>query len=178
MKFRLLLCLLVTCLAVCGTLSGQSKHSHPSEQSSFSAEEASVKKPVTIPPDVWAILVKDDMVKKMAENEDPPVEKIPSSWFSASTIHLSKANLIDYVVMAEPPLAGGNVVTFWVFRDTGHGHDLVMTAPMHDLNVKNTRHNGYRDIELDAMTAVTLSTVLCRFDGKQYKEYKSKQKDL
>lgn len=169
---------LFACLMMCSLLFAQNKNSHSTEQLAFSAEDSAVKKPVAIPADVMAILAKDEMVKNELENENLPVDKIPAEWFSASAVHLSKANLTDYVVMAEPPLAGGNVVTFWVFRDTGHGHDLVLTAPEHDLIVKKTRSNGYRDIELDAMTAVTISTVLCRFDGKQYKEYKSKQKNL
>lgn len=80
--------------------------------------------------------------------------------------------------MAKGPLAGGNVVTCWVFRDTAHGHELVMTAPMHGLAVKSTRWKGYRDIELTSMSAAKISTVLCQFDGKQYKEFKSKVEDI
>lgn len=174
MKF----CVFLFFLIICCALSGQSKRSHSGSQSSFSAEDAAVTKPAAIPKDILAILAKDKMVLVELENESLPAEKMPLSWFSASAIHLSKANLTDYVVVAEPPIAGGNVVTFWVFRDTGHGHDLVLTAPMHDLNVKNTRHNGYRDVELDSMSAVKISTVWCRFDGKQYKELKSKVEDI
>jgi hypothetical protein len=165
-------------LVICSALAAQSKRSHSSEQLSFSAEDDSVKKPVAIPPDVWAILMKDDLVKSVAENQEPPAEKIPASWFSASAIHLSNSPKTDFVVVAEPPLAGGNVTIFWVFRDTGHGHELVMMAPMHGLEVKSTRWKSYRDIELTSMSAVKISTVLCRFDGRQYKEYKSKIEDI
>ena len=166
------------CLVMCGASVAQSKHPHFSEQLTFSAEDDTVKKPVAIPQNVLATLVKDEMVSRELENENLPAEKIPLSWFSASAIHLSNSRRTDFVVMARGPLAGGNVVVFWVFRGTPHGHELVLTAPMHDLIVKNTRRNGYRDVELLSANAVTVSTVLCRFDGKQYKEYKSKAEDI
>jgi hypothetical protein len=173
MKWSVVLFILLACGAT-----AQSKHSHVPEQLAFTAEDDAVKKPAAIPQDVVAILVKDEMVSRELENENLPAEKIPLSWFSASAIHLSNSRKTDFVVMARGPLAGGNVVVFWVFRGNPHGHELVLTAPMHDLIVKNTRWNGYRDIELLSATAVTVSTVLCRFDGKQYKEYKSKLEDI
>jgi len=169
---------ILLCLVMCGASIAQSKHLHFTEQLAFSAEDDAVKKPVAIPQDVLAILVKDKMVSRELENENLPAEKIPLSWFSASAIHLSNSNKTDFVVMARGPLAGGNVVTFWVFRGTPHGHELVLTAPMHDLIVKNTRWNGYRDVEFASMSAAKISTVLCRFDGKQYKEYKSKLENI
>lgn len=163
---------------MCGALTAQNTRFHSLEQSVFSAEDDAVKKPVAIPDDVLAILVKDEMVSRALEDENLAAEKIPLSWFSASTIHLSKSRETDFVVMARGPLAGGNVVTFWVFRGTPHGHELVLAAPMHDLIVKNTRWNGYRDVELASMSAVKISTVLCRFDGKRYVKYKSKTEDI
>jgi hypothetical protein len=166
------------CLVMCGVSSAQNKHSHSSEQLAFSAEDDAVKTPVAIPPDVLAILVKDELVSRELENESLSAEKIPLSWFSASAIHLSNSRKADFVVMARGPRAGGNVVTFWVFRSTSQGHEVVLTAPMHNLIVKNTRWKGYRDIELASMSAAKVSTVLCRFDGKQYKEYKSNLEDI
>jgi hypothetical protein len=165
-------------LVMSSALTAQSKRSHSSEQLAFSAEEDTVKKPVAIPQDVLAILATDEMVRNELENESLPTEKIPASWFAASAIHLSNSRETDFVVMARGPLAGGNVVTFWVFRGTPHGHELIMTAPMHDLIVKNTHWKGYRDIELLSASAVKISTVLCRFDGRKYKEYKSKLEDI
>jgi hypothetical protein len=169
---------LFVCLMACDALTAQSARVQSPEQSLFSAEDTAVKKPVAIPEDVLAILVKDELVRGALENENLPAEKLPLTWFSASTIHLSKPSQKDLIVMAEGPLAGGNVVTFWVFHRTAHGHELVLMAPAHDLAVKNSRWNGYRDIELTFMSAVRISIVLCRFDGKQYAKYKSKTEDI
>jgi hypothetical protein len=165
-------------LLMCSIFTAQSSHSHPAEQTVFSAEDAEVRRPVTVPVDVLAILGKDEMVSHTLENENLPAAKLPSTWFSASTIHLSKPSQKDLVVMAKGPLAGGNVVMFWIFRRTTHGHELVLMAPAHDLAVKNSRWNGYRDIALSSMSARRISTVLCRFDGRQYTKYKSKTEDI
>ncbi|HEX7284776.1 MAG TPA: hypothetical protein VF532_01260 [Candidatus Angelobacter sp.] len=151
---------------------------YPLQQLHFSAEDRSVNKPVTIPPDVLAMLKKDEMVGNVLESENTPVEKIPLEWFSAAEIHLSNARHSDLLVMATGPLAGGNVVTFWVFRATTHGYELALTAPAHDLILMNTRWKGYRDIELVALTAVQYTSVLCRFDGERYKKYKVRSRPI
>ena len=166
------------CLAMCGASFAQSKHSHSPEQLAFSAEDDAVKKPIAVPRDILAMLTKDKMVLRELENENLAPDKMPLSWFSASAVHLNNSNKTDFIVMARGPLAGGNVVTFWVFRGTAHGDELVLTAPTHNLIVKNARWNGYRDIELASMSAVKVSTVVCRFDGHRYKEYKSKLEDI
>jgi len=152
--------------------------SHYREQLHFSAEGTSVRRPVPIPEDVLAILRKDDDVHDGLEHEGIAAEQIPSSWFSASAIHLNNANQVDLVVMGQGPLRGANVITFWVFRSTSHGHELVLNAPAHDLIVANTRWKGYREIELVSMTARQISTVLLRFDGKGYKEFKASSEHI
>jgi hypothetical protein len=57
---------------------------------------------------------------------------------------------------------------FWAFRPTVSGHELIFTGGGHDLRVKTSRTNGYRDIETLAVTMQKASTVLYRFDGKKY----------
>ena len=174
MNFTRLKVALFTFVVMCAAPSAESKGSHPPEQSAFSAEDDAVKNPVPVPRGVLDILRTDEMVRNRLEDENIPGEKIPLSWFSASTIHLSNSREADLVVMARGPLAGGNVVTFWVFRATARGHVLVLTAPAHNLIVRKGSWKGYRDIELASMTAVEVSTVLCRFDGERYVGYKTK----
>jgi hypothetical protein len=150
----------------------------PHPQLHFSAEDEGVNHPVAIPPDVLAILKKDEMVGSAMDHEQISAEKVPLNWFSASDIHLGNSRKADLVVMAVGPLRGGNVTTFWVFRSTAHGYALVLTAPAHDLIVKSTRWNGFRDIELTSMSAVQINSVLCRFDGKKYTGYKTKSEQI
>jgi len=53
-----------------------------------------------------------------------------------------------------------------------------MTARAHDLAIKKTRQNGYHDIELISMSAVKISRVSFRFDGRKYESYRSSLKPI
>jgi hypothetical protein len=165
-------------LVMWGILLAESKTSHRAEQLHFSAESSAVKYPVAISEDMMAILRKDEMVRNVAENENIRAEKIPVSWFSASAIHLNGPLEMDFVVMAGDALGGGNTSTFWVFRAIGRRYELILTAPAHDLTIRNTRWKGYRDIELTSMSAVRISHVLCRFDGERYSKYKIRSEEI
>jgi hypothetical protein len=155
-------------LMICGSGVAEGKHHHPSEQTQFSAEDDSVHKPAEIPQDVMTILKKDKWVDNILEDENMAPDKLPSSWFSASAIHLGSAKKLDFVVVGEPPLLGANTATFWVFLASSRGYELALKIPAHDLQIKNTRRNGYRDIEASAESAVTFYSALFRFDGKGY----------
>jgi hypothetical protein len=140
---------------------------HP-EQTHFTAEDAAVKLPVTIPPEVMAQLARDSLVRNEMENADPPQKQPPASWFSASVVHLAGQGEKDLVVQAVGQLAGANVDVFWVFRMLPGGPQLVLNGPAHDLIVRRTRWKGLRVIELDSMTAIKLNTIVLRFDGARY----------
>ncbi len=147
------------------------KHSRGERELRFSAEHQAVGKPVHIPEDVAAILRKDELVRTAAEHEG--ADSAPISWFSAFLVHLSASRRPDLLVIAEGPLMGSNVTTFWVFRGNKHGHRLVLTAPAHDLILKKSYSNRHRDIELVSLTAVQISRVLLRYDGQTYQPYRS-----
>jgi hypothetical protein len=154
----------------------RSSEQRSSEQTHFSAEDDRVEKPVAIP--VLTVLSQDNMVRAELENENIPAEKLPQSWFAASAIHLTHSGEIDLIVVSVGPVRGANVTMFWVFRSTPHGHELVLTAGAHDLQVKSTFWKGYRDIELLSVTMQKLNTVLYKFNGKRYVRYKDKVEDI
>jgi len=170
--------ILLVSIFVFGSCYARSQHPKPSEQLHFSAEDPSVLHPVSIPDDVMAMLREDEMVRTNLEDEESPPEKLPSSWFSASAVHLSGGKSADLVVVANQPLAGANVTTFWVFRSTSSGHELVLTAPAHDLIIKSSRSKEYRDIELMSATAVNVTSIVLRFDGNRYFEYRAKTEPI
>ena len=66
------------------------------------------------------------------------------------------------------------MIAFWVFRSTPHGHERVMMAHEHDLIVKRVWWKGYREIELMSSSAVEWSSVLLRWNGKEYVAYREK----
>jgi hypothetical protein len=164
---------LLVALTFCGAGTSEGKDSHSSEQLQFSAADAGVDRPVPMPQGVWNVLRTDELVRDTLKGEDISPEKIPLSWFSVSAIHLSSSKKVDFVVMGEGPLRGANVIPFWVFCATARGYAMVLTAPAFELDVKNTRWKGHRDIELSSLTAVQMSTVSLRFDGERYVEYRS-----
>jgi hypothetical protein len=169
---------LLVFLAILSARVAEAKSPQRSEQTAFNAEDDSVKRPVAIPQDVLAALSRDKLVKDVLENENIPAEKIPASWFSASTIHLRDAREADLIVMAVGPLRGANVTMFWIFRAAATGHELLFTGEGHDLTVKNARLNGYREIETSAVIMQKLSTVSYRFEGKQYARYKDTLEEI
>lgn len=166
---------LLTVLITCNPATA---YAQPSEQHHFSAEETGVRKPVPIPEAVMAILRESEGVRGALEDKNMSATEIPPSWFSASAIHLNRPEQVDLVVMGVGPLRGANVTTFWVFSAAARGYELVLMAPAHDLIVTKTRWKGHRDIELISMTAVDISTVVVRFDGERYKEYKARTEHI
>jgi hypothetical protein len=97
---------------------------------------------------------------------------------SASEVHLAGPSEKDIVVMAVGSLRGANITRFWVFRPTDRRFEMLLDARVHDLIVKKSRSNGYRDIELLSATAVTVSTVIVRFDGTKYQTYKTRSETI
>lgn len=148
------------------------------EQRHFSAEDEGVKHPTAIPDEVLAILAKDDMVRDQLEHESIAMVLPPQSWFSASQIHLHETGENDLIVVAEGPLVGANVDTFWVFIHTSQGFKLALTIPAHDLAVLSRRSHGYRNIAASAENCCTITNAYFRFNGKEYERYSSKTEDI
>src|SRR5713226_4205912 len=119
------LCLsaLLIALAV-GEASAQASRRSQKEQSHFGAEVA-IKKVTEIPTDVLSIL-REVKRNQTCLRDGESSTNITSSWFVGSRIHLNGDGDADLVVTARNEcLLGANVVPFWVFRKTNHGHELV-----------------------------------------------------
>jgi hypothetical protein len=158
------------CAFCCAALAGsQTNPPLQHEQREFSAEDAAVNHPVALPADVEELLTRDERVRAVIENALPEIKRFPTRWFSASIVHLAGAREADLVVEGQGKLRGANVITFWVFRPTPRGHELILTAPAHDLIVEKKIQNGYKKLELVDMTAVIVHTAHWAFDGTQYK---------
>jgi hypothetical protein len=150
---------------------------HP-EQTHFTVEDAAVKLPVTIPPEVMAQLARDSLVRNEMENADPPQKQPPASWFSASVVHLAGQGEKDLVVEAEDQLAGGNLSMFWVFVPVEQEYKLAFTCPAHDLEIKRNRTKRYRDIEVLGATSSIVVIGLFRWDGTQYTKVREESHEI
>jgi len=167
---RLCLAALMIALAIVETSAQRTRRSQK-EQSDFGAEVA-IRKAVEIPIDVLSILREDKRNQTCLKDGESPMS-ITSSWFVGSRIHLHGNGDADLVVAAKNPcLFGANLVPFWVFRNTPHGHELVLNVSALSLDVLNTKTNNYRDIRTARATARSVRTVIFRFDGKEYRAKK------
>jgi hypothetical protein len=161
------------------------------EQTVFGAEalpgEALVKKPVEIPNGVLQIL-RDNLYRgtinciKNVNGLEP--QQVPASWFMASEIHLDGAGEIDLIVrpgdlMQSPSpnrwLFGAHAVPFWIVGNTGGKYELLLNTVADGLRVLDSRTNGYRDIEIGSLTAVSLTTLTLKFDGHHYQLSETKR---
>lgn len=146
----------------------QSKPGAAAEQSHFSAEDEEVRRAIEVPAPALDILRRDPRVAEAIKGQGIDAANIPKSWFLASEVHLAGPEERDVVVVGVGRLAGANVTTFWVFRPRLHGFELLLKASAHDLAIRSTRTNGYRDIETLVATAVQSSRTVFRFDGNRY----------
>jgi hypothetical protein len=153
----------------CGVGAMSQDKASPSEQRQFSAEDESVKQPISIPPDAWSILKKDSNVLEVLAGQNLQADQLPVSWFAASEVHLDGPNERDLVVIGKGMLQGANATTFWIFVRRPQGLKLVLTLPAHDLSIEPSRTNGYRNIQATMMTAGRVSTAALRFDGEEYR---------
>jgi hypothetical protein len=169
------LLLLVTCT---GGQNTRKSNSIAAEQSHFSAESETVDRPANVTEGVLQVLRTDADVRNVLKAENLRPDQLPSSWFSASEIHLNGPSEIDLIVVAGGRLIGANVTTFWVLRPTAEGYKCVLTVAAHDLTVKSSRSNRLRDIRVEKATAVDLVSTLYRFNGKQYEVFETKTKPI
>ncbi|MGD0522244.1 MAG: hypothetical protein ABSA48_13375 [Terracidiphilus sp.] len=140
-----------------------------SEQRIFSAEDENVKSPVDLTKGALDVLAREKYVSEILKNQDMPPEKLPSSWFMASAIHLGGRNEVDLIVLGKCPLCGANVVPFWVLRPKGDGFETILFTGALSITVQSRRSNGYRQIETASVTMQKARIYRWRFDGVQYR---------
>jgi hypothetical protein len=167
--------LIISCLQL---LVAQSTGGPGHEQTHFSAEDGSVTHPIVLPGAALRLIKEDPSVAEALKSQAPATTQVPGGWLMASDVHLAGTGENDIVVVAAGLLRGANVTTFWVLRPADRGYELLLTAPAHDLVIKRTRSKGYKDIELLSATAVEVSTVSLRFDGRWYQVHARSSKPI
>lgn len=179
----LISCLISTSVDLTSREKGEQK-----EQSSFSVEQdiVPIEKPSHLPQEALQVLAEEAGVASCLENEGLSSDKLPSSWFIVSEIHLDGPNEVDLAVLpnlaSEPqhhpgPAAcflGANTGQFWIIRKTPSGYRLVLSLFTHGLTVLGSRSNLLRDIEAVTISLHGATTSLFKFNGKQYKLYSEK----
>lgn len=157
-------------------------HQQP-EQTSFAAEavpgKALIWKPVKIPGDALQVLRRSLSRGSLhcLKIQGITPEQVPASWFVASVIHLNGSKETDIIAqpsdLAEGPspnrcLFGAHAVPFWVLRNASGRYALLLSVYADGLEVLDSRTNGYRDIRILSLTAVTRTTLLFKFARNRY----------
>jgi hypothetical protein len=175
-RSRLSRCSLVaTFLLVSASLSSQGV-----EQTSFSAEESSVRRPVRLPNAVLELLRSHESVSECLAQREVSDEQL-RSWFAASTIKLNDDSYRDYVVVPtrrENCLTGANIMPFWVIAGSKDGPKLVLQVNVHDLRILRTSHGELRDIHLISLTASDVSESYLHFKDGKYQLAQSSVKPI
>jgi hypothetical protein len=164
--------------------SQRSENTRQREQRHFSTEQQIVPldKPVAVSEDVARALRDDDILVRASRSclkAGETARDIPSSWFVASEVHLDGPDETDLVVLPQKQcMNGANVGPFWLVRRSATAPRILLSTGGHDLEIIDSRRNGYRDIRSSAFTATMVSTTIFRYDGETYKPYKGKTEPI
>lgn len=140
----------------------------PDEQTTFSAEDTRVTRPVPIPRAVLHLLGRDPDVRDALASEGSRLSEPPREWLVASEVHTCESER-TLIVVARGILAGANVTTYWLFRQRSDRFERILKVYGHTLSLGKGRSMGCRDVITWTATAVDSSEALFRFDGRQYR---------
>jgi hypothetical protein len=146
----------------------------PQEQSTFTAENDQMDRPIKVPENVLQILGGDGHVANAMKTAGVGGSRPPADWFSASEIHLANQGELDIIVIGASRMRGANINPFWLFRKIQGGYQLVLTTAAHELAVLDTKSDGFRDVRVYTMTADTVVTTTFKFNGRNYQRSDSK----
>jgi hypothetical protein len=139
------------------------------EQIHFSVEDK-LERPIALPEVVVDLLMNDEIVVRSQScmKKIATLSQIPSSLFLASEVHLDGTDQSDFVILGTSCLLGANIAPFWIVRKNPDGFRIILSWVSHDLDILPTMTHGYHDVRLSSLTAKTVSTVICKFDGQKY----------
>ena len=149
------------------------------EQTEFSMEQelVPVTRPTNLSDAALQALGRDSAVSSCLGVEKSSRDLPPASWFIASEIHLARADETDLIVlpvsrpaaeMKPAPNAcffGPYTTKWWILRKVNEGYQVILTVDAHDIGLKQTRSNGYRDIEAGISTMQGTTVTVYKFDG-------------
>jgi hypothetical protein len=130
-------------------------------------EHPPVEHPAPLPDEILKALRADTRLTGCLQTDN--VTEAPASWFSASEIHLHANDQVDFVVLpVNQCLFGASVAPVWVFGKTANGYDLIMKTDTLQVEILNSRTNGYRDINVSSITVTEIMVARFNYDGQKY----------
>jgi hypothetical protein len=150
------------------------------EQLYFSEDDpaGALRNQEPLPAEVLKILLQQKEVRDGLRSASPAEQDNPAKLFRASRVHLSGLKETDWVVMGVGPMSGADNSWFWLVRSQEGGATVVCFAGGNSLLLRNSRTNGFRDVESDWSSAAETEITDYHFDGTQYREWKTTRKNL
>jgi hypothetical protein len=170
------------------SLAGQSTKE---EQTEFTVGEP-IQVPAQIPATAVRALSAEGTVSNCLKSKAIPLEKLPAEWFTASIIHLHRANEADLVVV--PAMESGSDKSksdcwdlvkfkgsdryegtlFWILRQNGRDYEVVLSKDAPQLIIGPTRSRGFQTLEVLDIGLDFIGSDYREFNGKRYvsKKYK------
>lgn len=151
-------------------------HNNKTRQTRFGLERVFARK-TPVPNEIWRLIVdneeNDNLKLQISEQNDPDY------WVSGSEIDINGDNKEDFVVMAhQPPLAGANVTTFWVFLNENGKFRCVLKTSELELDFSKNRNRGFRSITGISFTAKKGIEVRFVYDGNSFQKVSQKITNL
>ena len=176
--------LLIVSVLFAASVHGQSKKTRPAgksanqttalkEQTSFSSE-GKILSSVELPLDILRQLAEYDGGElAKCQQDEFTRQSNAAKHFAASKVNLDGDRQLDLIVQAQTPcFMGAHNTTFWIFtkrdKNAVPNYQLTFDIAVDFLKILKTSVNGYRDIETASHTAVELSTIIWKFDGRKY----------
>ena len=140
----------------------RNRGSRAGEQISF-AMEATIQRPYRVPKYVLEQIVpNDDLVEPEAREQAAAslAERV-----QGSLVNLNNDNKPDFLVQGDD---GANITGFWLFRNVGQRWQLVLATRALGISLGKTYTNGFRDLSVEAASAVMLFGATYKFDLERY----------
>jgi len=149
-------------------LSQSSAHNPaPVPQREFSADDAEVQHPATLPDSILNVLAHDQVIEELDGRPQPS-----GSVFSAEKLRSPSPGTQLYMVMGVGPLKGANVSPFWLIRENSRTHQAAILWSSGALNVSLHYRSGssYPEITSGSVTMqhANVFTYRYRSDKEKY----------
>lgn len=127
---------------------------------------AQKRKQVRVPKEIAQIVMNDNETRECIQQNGGADKNL-----KAESIYLNRNRTPDILVQgAYPCTCGVQNCTYWIYRKSANGYELLLTIDS-AINVvpKNIFTNGYRDINIEAhFSALETYISTYKFDGQKY----------
>ncbi|NOT46490.1 MAG: hypothetical protein HOP17_01890 [Acidobacteria bacterium] len=152
------------------TIASSSANCQTNGQTVFELE-GNVTSPVSLPPDVIAVLKSDKVVDGCFKTEGAGVNE--EAWFEAAEFDLNDDHRADLIIKPKHTcLFGANQGPFWIFQNVHDGYQKVLSATGLKLTILPEKFNSFNTIRVGRAEGMKGRDTLFRFSQGKYRPAK------